>query len=226
LAGRWTRLDLRRCPRATPGRRGQPHFQSVDAAGSWLPRPKSQAEMPRWIALLAPGDCSPRRRCSAGPASQDAVEPLGVVRGQAGPADRGQDPIWQQRGAAQRVGDAGHVGGRRRHVPAWVGRGSAVAGPVVRHPAHAALGGSWEQGLRRRAKVWRAVVSEHRQAALGTIGQGVVRVQCAPVAQQQIGLFHHPPSIPRARAGVEPPAPASKGGDCSPCWVIGDLSSP
>jgi hypothetical protein len=157
LAGRWTRLDLRRCFRATPGRRGQPHFQSVDAAGSWLPRPKSQAEMPRWIALLAPGDCSPRRRCSAGPASQDAVEPLGVVRGQAGPADRGQDPIWQQRGAAQRVGDAGHVGGRRRHVPAWVGRGSAVAGPVVRHqrmPRSAAAGSRGSGGAPRFGVPW------------------------------------------------------------------------
>jgi hypothetical protein len=60
----------------------------------------------------------------------------------------------------------------------------------------AALGGGWEQGLRRRARVRRAVVPEHRQAALGTIGQGVVPVQRAPVAQQQIGLCHHPPGIP------------------------------
>jgi hypothetical protein len=156
-------------------------------------------------------------RRAGGGHPREPVEPLGVVRGQAGPADRGQDPLWQQRGAGQRVrgpagmahdreplnaqhvGDAGHVGGRRRHVPAWVGRGSAVAGPVVRHPADPALGGSWEQGLRRRANVGRAVVPEHRQAALGTIGQGVVRVQRAPVAQQQIGLCHHPPSIPSDR---------------------------
>ena len=63
-----------------------------------------------------------------------------AVGSQAGGADRGQDPLWQQRGAgqrvrgptgmahdrelldAQRVGDTGHVGGRGRHVVAWVGR--------------------------------------------------------------------------------------------------------
>src|SRR5215211_4322729 len=103
------------------------------------------------------------RRAGGGHA-REPVEPLGVVGGQAGRTDRGQDPLGQQRGAgqrvrgpagmahdreplnAQRVGDAGHVGGRRRHVPAWVGRGSAVAGPVVRHPADPALGGSWSTG--------------------------------------------------------------------------------
>jgi len=100
---------------------------------------------------------------------------------------------------AQRVGDAGHVGGRGRHIPAWVGRRPAVAGPVVGHPADAALGGGWKQRLGRRAEVRRAVVPEHRQAGVGSIRHGVVGVQRAPVARQQIGLCHHQPSIPSDR---------------------------
>jgi hypothetical protein len=67
---------------------------------------------------------------------------VGLVRG----ASRGGGA--QVRGAdAQRIGDAGDVGSRRRHVPAWLRRRSAVSGRScdtqrMPRPAAAAIGGS------------------------------------------------------------------------------------
>jgi hypothetical protein len=80
---------------------------------------------------------------------------------------------WRRRPCPRTSRAPGHVGGRRRLVPAWVGRGSAVAGPVAGHPAHAALSGGWEQGLGRRAEVGRAVVPEHRAYLVTLTRRGV-----------------------------------------------------
>jgi hypothetical protein len=44
----------------------------------------------------------------------------------------------------------------------------------VASPADAALGGGWEQRLRRRANVGRAMVPEHRQVGVGIVRHGVV----------------------------------------------------
>ena len=63
-------------------------------------------------------------------------------------------------------------------------------------PRRAAAGNRGSGGAPTLGVPWSQT---HRQAALGTIGHGVVRVQCAPVAQQQIGLRHHLPSIPSDR---------------------------
>jgi hypothetical protein len=95
----------------------------------------------------------------------------------------------------QGIGDAGHLIGRRRQVPTRMRRRSPVAGPVVGHPADAKPSGRREQGFWRRAKVGGAVVPEHRQPGVAAIGQGVVDVQHASVAQPKINLGHHRSSI-------------------------------
>jgi hypothetical protein len=81
----------------------------------------------------------------------------------------------------------------------------------MRHPADAQPGGGREQRLGRRAEVRRAVVPENGQTGTGVAGVGVVDVQPPPIAQLQIGLGQHRPSIvsedPPKKAGplVRPP---------------------
>jgi hypothetical protein len=57
------------------------------------------------------------------------------------------------------------------------------------------LGSGREQALGWRAEVRRAMVPEHSQAIVDTIRGGVVDMQRAPVAQLEISLCHHAPSL-------------------------------
>ena len=149
--------------------------------------------------------------------AREPVEPLSLERRQPGHADHAQHPLAQQRAAGQGVvgpagmakhreapdakgvGDAGDVGRHRCQVPSRLRSRAAVPRPVMRQPADAMLCRPREQGFGRRAEVRGAVLPEHHQGGVGLTWRGVIDIQRAPVAQHEIGLGHHRPSIPSDR---------------------------
>lgn len=102
---------------------------------------------------------------------------------------------------AQGIHDHAHVGDRRSKIATWVTGRSAVPGPVIRHPADAALRTGREQRLRGRTDVRRAVVPDDGEVGIDALGQGVIDAEDAAVAEPQVSLPHqrslttvpHPP---------------------------------
>jgi hypothetical protein len=159
----------RRCRPA--GRRGPSGaVRSARAALSWLMTLPGQALLDpsrETLACLARSASHPRAAAAA-------------LRTEMWPSS------GRSHSSAERVWRASHRPCERGATRSW---------PVVRHPADAELRRGREQGLGRRANVRRAVMPEHRQLGVGTIRGGVVTVQRAPVAQLNISLRHHPPSL-------------------------------
>jgi hypothetical protein len=97
---------------------------------------------------------------------------------------------------AQHLGHSRHVRGYRCHVPSWETTRAAITRAVMRHPPNTELPRGRHQRFRRPAEPRGAVVPEDNEICFCGGRAAVVHVQRPSVAEVEIKLYHHRPSVP------------------------------